>query len=242
MVGGFWARRRPGAGIATGMVVGDNTTTDSFIWLPDNSSVVQGLRFRPVGVGTSNNNDYATGHDTDFHHWVVVADGTGTIRVYRDNVDLGTRSPSGGTDFDIKAVGSGYTGTNQIFDGQIDELYIFDDAIGATTVAELFNGTFGSDSTPPTLSGGDIVDDASGAPVLENSLVTYTVTFSEDMDATTVDAGDFGNAGTAALTIWGVSEVSPGVFRLDVSPTSTGTLQLQVNAAAVLDRPRGQPA
>lgn len=134
----FWARRRPGAGIATGMVLGDNTTTDSFIWLPDNISQVQGLRFRPVGVGTSDNNDYTTGHDSGFHHWVVVADGTGTIRVYRDNTDLGTRTPSGGTDFDINAVGSGYTGTSQIFDGQIDELRIYDEALDAAAVAALY--------------------------------------------------------------------------------------------------------
>ncbi len=237
----FWARRRPGAGISTGMVVGDNTTTDSFIWLPDNSTQVQGLRFRPVGVGTGYNGDYATGHDTDFHHWVVVADGSGTLRVYRDNVDLDTISPTGGSDFDIKAIGSGYTGTNQIFDGQIDELYIFDEAIGSTTVGELFNNTFGSDTTPPTLAGSDIVDDRSGGPVLENSLVGYTVTFSEDMDAASVEAADFGNAGTAGLTIWDISEISPGVFRLQVSPTSTGTLRLQVNQDAVLSDVVGNP-
>ncbi|BCX48666.1 hypothetical protein HAHE_25740 [Haloferula helveola] len=135
----FWARRRPGAGAPTGMVVGDNTTTDSFIWLPDNSNVVQGLRFRPAGVGTSDNNDYATGHDTAFHHWAVVANGSGELRVYRDGVDLGPSTPSGGTDFDIKAVGSGYTGTNQIFDGQIDELYIFDEALTSTQVSSLFS-------------------------------------------------------------------------------------------------------
>lgn len=139
----FWARRRPGAAVANGMVVGDNTTTDSFIWLPDNSTQVQGLRFRPVGVGTTNNNDYATGHDTAFHHWVVVAKGAGTIRVYRDNVDLGLRSPSGGTDFKINAIGSGYTGTAQLFDGQIDELRIYDEALDAAAVAGLF-------ALPPT--------------------------------------------------------------------------------------------
>lgn len=144
----FWARRRPGAGIATGMVTGDNTTTDSFIWLPDNSNQVRGLRFRPVGVGTSNNYDYPTGHDTDFHHWVVVADGTGSIRVYRDNVDLGTRTPAGGTDFDINAVGSGYTGTTQIFDGQIDELRIYDEALDAAAVAALYG--LPPDGDPPT--------------------------------------------------------------------------------------------
>ena len=228
----FWARRRPGAGSATGMVVGDNTTTDSFIWLSDNSSQVQGLRFRPVGVGTGYNGDYATGHDTNFHHWVVVADGSGTIRVYRDNVDLGTKSPSGGTDFDIKAVGSGYTGTNQIFDGQLDELYIFDEAIDATKVNQLYSGV--ADTTVPTLEASAIVDDQGGGPITAGSLVSYTVTFSEDMDATTVTAADFGNAGTSTVEFGSVVESSPGVFSVEVTPASTGSLRLQVNQGAVL--------
>ena len=58
---------------------------------------------------------------------------TGTILISE------RQAVGGGTDFDINAVGSGYTGTNQIFDGQIDELYIFDEAISATTVGNLFN-------------------------------------------------------------------------------------------------------
>ncbi|MCU0779532.1 MAG: hypothetical protein MUF04_00360, partial [Akkermansiaceae bacterium] len=228
----FWARRRPGAGIATGMVVGDNTTTDSFIWLPDNSTQVQGLRFRPVGVATTNNNDYATGHDNNFHHWVVVADGGGTIRVYRDNVDLGTRSPNGGTDFRINAVGSGYTGTNQIFDGHIDELYIFNEAIDAAKVGELFAGV--SDTTPPTLAGGDISDDQAGGPVNVGAVVTYTVNFSEDMNAATVDAADFGNAGTAAFVIGAITEISPGVFTIEVTGTAAGTLRLRLVAGGTV--------
>ena len=47
------------------------------------------------------------------------------------------------------------------------------------------------DTTPPTLSSSNIVDDKSGGPVSVGTLVTYTVTFSEDMDASTVTAADF---------------------------------------------------
>ena len=66
------------------------------------------------------------------------------------------------------------------------------------------------DTTPPTLTSSAIVDDKSGGPVTVNTLVTYTVTFSEDMDASTVTAADFGNAGTAAVTIGTVTETTPG--------------------------------
>ena len=90
------------------------------------------------------------------------------------------------------------------------------------------------DATLPTLASNAIVDDKSGGPVTVNTLVTYAVTFSEDMDATTVSAADFGNAGDAAITIGTVTETAPGVFTVPVTPTGAGTLQLKVNAGAVL--------
>jgi hypothetical protein len=96
-----------------------------------------------------------------------------------------------------------------------------------------------ADTTPPTLNGSSIVDDKSGGPVDENTPVNYTVTFSEDMDAGTVSAADFGNAGTSAVAIGTVAETSPGVFTMPVTPTSAGTLRLRVNAGAVLNDAAG---
>ncbi|HSH14383.1 MAG TPA: Ig-like domain-containing protein, partial [Verrucomicrobiae bacterium] len=92
----------------------------------------------------------------------------------------------------------------------------------------------GADTTRPTLSGSDIVDDRSGEPVITDSLVTYTVSFSEDMDESTVTAGDFGNAGTCAVTFGAITETAPGVFTVEVTPTTTGTLLLWVPAGSVL--------
>ena len=93
-----------------------------------------------------------------------------------------------------------------------------------------------TDTTPPALTSSAIADDKSGGPIAAGTLVTYTVTFSEDMDASTVSAADFGNAGSAAVTIGTVTETSPtsGVFTVPVTPTSAGTLQLKVLAGAVL--------
>ncbi|MEY4488681.1 MAG: Trifunctional nucleotide phosphoesterase protein YfkN precursor, partial [Verrucomicrobiota bacterium] len=105
-----------------------------------------------------------------------------------------------------------------------------------TASAILDDTTITVDGIAPTLAGSAIVDDKSGAPIAINTLVTYTVTFSEDMDATTVSAADFGNAGTATVSIGSVTETTPtsGVFIVQATPTSAGTLQLRVNAAAVL--------
>ncbi|OYV04283.1 MAG: hypothetical protein CFE26_17730, partial [Verrucomicrobiales bacterium VVV1] len=85
------------------------------------------------------------------------------------------------------------------------------------------------DSTTPTLVG--IVDDRGGNTIDGNTIVNYSVTFSEDINAASVSAADFGNAGTSAVTFG----ASPGVFAVAVTPTSAGTLQLQVNAGATIN-------
>ena len=90
------------------------------------------------------------------------------------------------------------------------------------------------DNTPPTLTGSSFVDDKSGGPTIANTLITYTLTFSEDMDASSVAADDFGNAGSAAVTIGTITETAPGIFTVQVTPTSSGTLQMRVNTAAAL--------
>jgi methionine-rich copper-binding protein CopC len=97
------------------------------------------------------------------------------------------------------------------------------------------------DATSPTLASADIVDDQAGGPVIENTLVTYTLTFSEDIDETTVDASDFGNAGTSSVTIGVVTETSPGVFSVEATPAIDGTLQFAVLAGAAISDVAGNP-
>ena len=108
-----------------------------------------------------------------------------------------------------------------------------------TTSAILDDTTLTVDGTSPVLT--SITDDKSGGPVTVNTLVTYTVTFSEDMDATTVTAADFGNAGTSGVTIGTVTETTPGVFLVRATPTTVGTLQLRINQSAGLQDLAGNP-
>ena len=90
------------------------------------------------------------------------------------------------------------------------------------------------DDTPPALV--SIADDKAGGVIAPGTMVTYTVTFNKDMDPSTVTAADFGNAGTAAVTIGAVTQTAhtPGIFTVQATPTSLGTLILKVNADAVL--------
>lgn len=122
---------------------------------------------------------------------------------------------------------------------QVNALAILKDEIGNeldTALAIIDDTTLTVDGTAPTLASTGIADDQGGNPVSPNTLVTYTVTFSKDMDASTVEAADFGNAGDASVTFGAVSETAPtsGVFTVEVTPTAAGTLQLRVNASAVL--------
>jgi autotransporter-associated beta strand protein len=91
-----------------------------------------------------------------------------------------------------------------------------------------------AETTPPTLT--SFEDNKSGGPIIENEPVTYTVTFSEAMSASTVDSTDFENASTTtATTINSVTPTAdPAVFLVVATPTHAGTLQLQVKAGATL--------
>ena len=131
----FWGRRRPGTDAKSGMILGNLTGRD-FIWTVDSGAAVSGggLRFRNSG---SNSYDYEDIDDDQvYHHWVVIADGSGSVASYRDNVSLGTKTAV--TSFGITHVGQAYSTAIQSYNGQIDELYIFDNAIGPDVVASLF--------------------------------------------------------------------------------------------------------
>ncbi len=96
-----------------------------------------------------------------------------------------------------------------------------------------------ADVTAPTLT--SIVDDQGGGPVNVGSIVIYTVTFSEDIDASTVSSDDFSNAGTSNITIGAIAEISPGVFTVEVTPSDEGTLQLQIPTTASITDAAGLP-
>jgi hypothetical protein len=91
-----------------------------------------------------------------------------------------------------------------------------------------------ADNDPPTLASANIVDNRAGASVDVNTKVTYTLTFSEDINASSVTAIDFSNAGTSAITIGAIIETTPGVFTVEIIPTTIGTLQLQVPTTAAI--------
>ncbi len=97
------------------------------------------------------------------------------------------------------------------------------------------------DTIPPTLAGSDIVDNKSGGPVNPGEVITYTVTFSEAMDSGTVSAGDFDNAGTAAVLIGTPTTTAGVIWQIRVVASSTGTLRLRVPVGASMTDLAGNP-
>jgi hypothetical protein len=131
----LWIRRRSGSDDRQGMVLGDTANTTDFLWRSNNASQVEGLRFR-----NSNNNTYDYGgfpDDGNFEHWALVSDGAGTISAYRNNVAQSDVTDADGT-FNINAIGAAYNLPTHTMNGQIDELYLFDEAIDGATVDSLY--------------------------------------------------------------------------------------------------------
>lgn len=139
----FWGKRDANAAAQDGMIIGLEGSSQDFIWTPDNSAVVRGLRFRN-NSGTDSDFD-GFPDDAEFHHWAVVADGTGSLEAFRDGVSLGTRNPAGGTVFTANAVGQAFNQAGQIYFGQLDELYVFNEALSPDVV----NNLYVSNSTVP---------------------------------------------------------------------------------------------
>lgn len=92
--------------------------------------------------------------------------------------------------------------------------------------------SYAVDTIPPTLTSIDDGDDDNIVPI--DTPLTYTLTFSEDIDSTTVTADDFDNAGTATISIGTITETSSGVFSVVVTPNTSGTIILQIPNGAVL--------
>ena len=67
----------------------------------------------------------------------------------------------------------------------------------------------------------------------------YTISFSSDIDAATFTTSDLQNVGTAGVTFGTLTETSPGIFTLQVTATSSGTVKLAINNGTNISSPSG---
>ena len=141
----FWAKKAPGD---TGdralwdMALGQRDGTSFFIGLNDGT----GLRWRSSDSSSARQADFTAPDDTSWHHHVITADNSRNITYYLDG-DWVATATNKNTGFIIDTIGEAYSAARDFdFHGQIDEVWVFDSTITATTVTNLF--TLNSSALP----------------------------------------------------------------------------------------------
>jgi hypothetical protein len=194
----FWARRSQ-LGSTKAMVMGNPATRTDFIWLNDNFT---GLRFRSTANATL---DFSVTQDTEFHHYALIADGAGTLTLFLDGNFVQSRS--GDTSFSLTSIGSAYNTTGYAFDGILDEVQIYTNALSSNQVCSIYGN-----STP--------------APVLDYSF-----------DNDTLDSSSSTNHGTAGgnatiTTASGDVAAGSGALSLDGADSSCVELGTRITFSA----------
>ncbi len=150
----FWARSLA-QGATGGMVLGSPTKhpPNFFVWIGNDY-----VRWRGNGDSPDRQADFPLARDNDWHHYVLVSedrnqDGTAdAITLYVDGALVGTDSGNV-TGFIFDAIGAGYgTDLDLDFEGQIDEVWIFDHALSLEEVRLWYT----SNGVPPPKLPGDL--------------------------------------------------------------------------------------
>ncbi|MEK7951094.1 LamG-like jellyroll fold domain-containing protein [Luteolibacter soli] len=200
----FWARKNSGdTGQAADwdMVIGQRDNSNHFIALNDSTGT--GFRWRGTANSTATQADFAVTKDYVWHHYAFVASGT-TVTLYVDG-QLFNSATGKTTEFNIDTIGEAYVSSSDYdFNGQIDEVWIYDEALTATAVQSLFQSN--DTGAPPPYAG-----------------------FHHRYDGNFTDSGSGGNNGTAAgaaaiTTDPAAIAAGSGALALDGADTSFVTL------------------
>ncbi|RYD41935.1 MAG: LamG domain-containing protein, partial [Verrucomicrobiaceae bacterium] len=134
----FWAKKQSGD---TGnlaqwdMVIGQRGTTNFFIGLGDTANATA-FRWRSSSSEPERQADFAVPKDHLWHHYALVASGD-TITLYFDGQLFGTAGAKK-TGFAFDTIGDAYNNSaNYALHGQLDELWVFDEALDAAAVGKL---------------------------------------------------------------------------------------------------------
>ncbi len=135
----FWARKTDPVQVWD-MVIGQRDNSIFFIALNEGDF----LRWRSNNAASGiREADFAATDDTSWHHYAITVDNSKNLSFYLDGAFQTTVS-NVETGFIIDTIGEAYTSSaNLDFHGQIDEMWVFDEALDATAVSNLhtFNTT-----------------------------------------------------------------------------------------------------
>ncbi len=133
----FWGKLR-NADTKEGMVLGDRSGVNDFVHLNDEGGWV---RWRS---STSVTLDFQADPDADWHHYVLLAGDADNdtavddITLYRDGVVVQSHYNIN-TSFAMRVIGDAYTSNDYDFNGQIDEVWIFDHALSEAEADSLYS-------------------------------------------------------------------------------------------------------
>ena len=148
--------------------------------------------------------DFDVSADTNWHHWVLTYDGSGTFKAYQDATLVHTEtslslSTATGNDLYLGG-GEGNSYGGRLFKGYIDGLGIWDRELVSTEVVELYNTGSGTEYNDGFGgSGGDgLVEGEKGDALWDN--VTGYYRFNGDVEDRSENSGDIRIIGTTDIT------------------------------------------
>lgn len=148
----FWAKKAPGdtGGAADwDMVIGQRDNINFFVALNDVNGT--GLRWRGSDRTADRQADFAVPKDYQWHHYALVASGT-TMSMYLDGEFFGSKTGLQ-TGFVLNTIGEAYTASAHYdFNGQLDEVWIFDESLDADAVRGLYESNTVSPPPPPVVN------------------------------------------------------------------------------------------
>ncbi|WP_193211401.1 LamG-like jellyroll fold domain-containing protein [Luteolibacter marinus] len=209
----FWARKASGdAGQAADwdMVIGQRDNSNFFIALNDVTGT--GMRWRSSSNAIERQADFGVAKDYEWHHYAIVAAGT-TVTVYLDGA-FHSSATGKQTGIILDTIGDAYSaGSDFDFHGQIDEMWIFDEALGADSIASL-HATNNAYAAPPFAGFHHRYDDG-----FTDSSAAGNDGTAEGAAAVTTDPGALATGG-GALALDGADSsrvllASPGAFLPD---------------------------
>ena len=129
----FWAIRPENTHL--GMIMGDRSDDNDYIWL--SNSPAYGFSFRNTQGQNTNwtDSDLRAGFQ-NWNHYLLTADGQGSLDLYRNGEHLGTKTAV--TSFEINTLGLAFESQNLSLKGRLDDVSIFNLALNATHARALY--------------------------------------------------------------------------------------------------------
>lgn len=231
----FWAKK---AGGDTGpaeqydMAIGQRDTTAFYIALNNASNGLTGLHWKSSDGTTARNADFASPNDTNWHHHVITASSNTVITYYLDGSLVGNAS-NRQTGFIIDTIGDAYTnGSLFDFNGQIDEVWIFNETITTATVSNLFafNNVIATSTNASTLLHytfeGDYMDSSAssnnGSPVGSATLTTDPALVAVGSGAVQLDGTNTTYVALSTAIVFGATSPWTAAFWAKRAETNAG--------------------